>query len=102
MTVWSWLEEKEAKAGAFEPDGKRVPVVAFDLEAPGLTTFDALCCARGHRGVVDFVSKYSGTAAAPDVADHIVACDLGDTRSWVMSASDNASPSYTERLASID
>lgn len=51
--------------------GRRVLVVDFDLEAPGLDTFPALCPEGHQRGLVDYVVEYLDTDQAPDVRDFV-------------------------------
>ena len=66
--------------------GKRVLIVDFDLEAPGLDTFELLRPATGAEsdddgipdrgepvpGIVDFVEAYLETGEAPDVRDFVI------------------------------
>ena len=47
--------------------GRRVLVVDFDLEAPGLDTFSILRTRKKHPGIVDFVMEYLDTGRAPEV-----------------------------------
>ncbi len=47
--------------------GRRVLAVDFDLEAPGLDTFNILGTRRKRLGIVDFVSEYLDTDRAPEV-----------------------------------
>ena len=46
---------------------RRLLLVDFDLEAPGLDTFDLGRPPRPTPGVVDFVSAYLWSGRAPDV-----------------------------------
>ena len=58
---------------------RRVLVVDFDVEAPGLDTFDVLRTREEVPGVIDFVTRYLGSGQAPDVAEYIGECpDIGD------------------------
>ena len=47
--------------------GRRVLVVDFDLEAPGLDTFDVLRPRTPAPGIIDFVGEYLASGQAPDV-----------------------------------
>ena len=47
--------------------GRKVLAVDFDLEAPGLDTFDVLRSPSASSGLVDFVSEYLATGEAPDI-----------------------------------
>ena len=51
--------------------GRRVLLVDFDLEAPGLDTFPALRPEEALRGLVDYVAEYLETDQAPDVRDFV-------------------------------
>lgn len=51
--------------------GHRVLVVDFDLEAPGLDTFDLLRSETQVPGIVDFVGEYLTLDQAPDVSRFI-------------------------------
>ena len=83
--------------------GKRVLVVDFDLEAPGIPSYGPLSCARGRPGVVDYIHRYLETAECPNVADYIVHCPLDEQHSvWVLPAGDNTKSYYSERFSSID
>jgi|APFEC2959095171_1045051.scaffolds.fasta_scaffold00023_32 MinD-like ATPase involved in chromosome partitioning or flagellar assembly len=83
--------------------GKRVLVVDFDLEAPGIPSFDLFRCAGARPGVVDYVCAFRDTGRAPDVADFIVKCDHTDTPPvWLMPAGRHTQPGYAEKLYSID
>ena len=51
--------------------GRKVIAADFDLEAPGLDSFDLLRPKNPSRGIVDFVLHYRDTGEAPDVADFL-------------------------------
>lgn len=83
--------------------GRRVLVVDFDLEAPGIPSYDPFTEARGKPGLVDYIHHYLETNEAPSVADYITRCTVaGDSSIWVMPAGDNTSSEYSERFATID
>jgi MinD-like ATPase involved in chromosome partitioning or flagellar assembly len=50
--------------------GRRVLLVDFDLEAPGLDTFPLLRPKTPTKGMVDFVTEYCATGVAPDFSDY--------------------------------
>lgn len=82
---------------------KRVLIVDFDLEAPGVPSYGPLTAASGKPGIVDYVHEYIRTNEVPDVTDFIVPCSLGEGQQvWVMPAGDNTAPDYTQRFGSID
>lgn len=83
--------------------GRRVLVVDFDLEAPGVPSYFGLNAARGRPGIVDYIHEYLEKQAAPDASRYIVECTVDDAASiWVMPAGDNSRPEYSDRFASID
>jgi MinD-like ATPase involved in chromosome partitioning or flagellar assembly len=81
--------------------GKRVLVVDFDLEAPGIPSFEQFRQADSRPGVVDYVCAYRDTGRAPDVRDFIVHCADEDSI-WLMPAGRYTQPGYAEKLYSID
>ena len=83
--------------------GRRVLVVDFDLEAPGLDTL-SLPHPKAHvPGVVEFVTQYIQTGESPDVAKFVYEADgvgRDGGRLWVMPAG-IADDSYSSRLNAI-
>ncbi len=61
--------------------GRRVLLVDFDLEAPGLTTYDALRQEAESPGIVEYVTEYLRTGESPEVARFIYPVDLAKVRS---------------------
>ncbi len=84
--------------------GRGVLVVDFDLEAPGLDTFDVTTPRDPVPGMVDFVSEYLDSGQAPDAARFVseTPADFGDTggRLWIMPSGRHAT--YAQRLSQID
>ena len=54
--------------------GRRVLAVDFDVEAPGLDTFDVLRPQKEVPGVIDFVTQYLDSGMAPDASGFIGRC----------------------------
>lgn len=81
--------------------GKRVLVVDFDLEAPGIPSFEQFRQAESRPGIVDYVCAYRDTGQAPDVNEFITPASDGDSL-WVMPAGRSSQPGYAEKLYSID
>jgi MinD-like ATPase involved in chromosome partitioning or flagellar assembly len=81
--------------------GRKVLIVDFDLEAPGISTYKPFACLTDAKGVVEYVSEYIETAAAPNAEDFIVASKLGDANIWAMPAG-KRNREYAIRLSSID
>jgi MinD-like ATPase involved in chromosome partitioning or flagellar assembly len=84
--------------------GSRVLIVDFDLEAPGLDTFNLAGPGPEALGVVDFVDRFRTTGIAPDIKDYVHRASIDDQHSdglWVMPAGKQDS-GYAFRLASID
>ena len=84
--------------------GGRVLVVDFDLEAPGLETFNLPRSERlPTKGVVDFILTYSAEGKAPDVKDFLYRSVIPDTKGelWVMPAGVQ-DDQYSARFNSID
>src|SRR5262249_41021891 len=53
--------------------GRKVLLVDFDLEAPGLETFERLRPPQPHPGLVEYVTEYMRSKRSPDVRDYIYA-----------------------------
>ena len=68
--------------------GRRVLIVDFDLEAPGLDTFNLPQPQTPTKGLVDFVSEYLKTSEAPDVSEFLYRSPIVGTKGqlWVMPA----------------
>jgi cellulose biosynthesis protein BcsQ len=58
-------------AVALASAGRRVLLVDFDLEAPGIPTFELFSSVTDTPGVVDYISDYLSTSHAPDVRNYI-------------------------------
>ena len=83
--------------------GRRVLLVDFDLEAPGLDTFDLLRPAEPTPGLVDFVTEYRKTHAAPDVTNFVYEPSHPNLAAniWVMPTG-KQDADYGRRLSAID
>jgi MinD-like ATPase involved in chromosome partitioning or flagellar assembly len=69
--------------------GRKVLVVDFDLEAPGLETFERLRPPQPHPGLVEYVTDYVRTKRSPDVREYIYSVDAIGKKNgqlWVMPA----------------
>lgn len=51
--------------------GRKVLVVDFDLEAPGLETYPHLRPPKPHPGVVEYVAEFGRTKQVPDLRNYI-------------------------------
>ncbi len=84
--------------------GRKVLLVDFDLEAPGIDTFPALIPDFPCSGVVDYISDYLSSGAPPDFAKYHYQANCvqsGDGKLWVMPAGKRTSD-YGEKLSNID
>ena len=84
--------------------GRKVLLVDFDLEAPGIHTFGALSPEEPARGVVEYVTDFMATQSAPDVRQYTYEKpELGGEggRMWIMTAG-RGNDDYRQRLASIN
>ena len=83
--------------------GRRVLAVDFDIEAPGLDTFDVLRPRDEIPGVIDFVASYLDSGQAPDATNFIGECpDLGEQGGglWIMPSGRNET--YAANFNQID
>ncbi|MDI6448847.1 ParA family protein [Anaerobaca lacustris] len=84
--------------------GRRVLLVDFDLEAPGLDTFGMLRPSEKQPGIVEYTSNFLESGVAPDVRNYVYeAHGVGreDGRLWVMP-SGMSDHQYGHRLSRID
>ena len=84
--------------------GRRVLVVDFDLEAPGLDTFDLSRPPGTTPGVIDFVSAYTDTGQAPEVANFVFESEgIGNDQGalWIMPSGAQCD-SYAKTYAEMD
>jgi MinD-like ATPase involved in chromosome partitioning or flagellar assembly len=82
--------------------GRKVLIVDFDLEAPGLDTFRLKKPKSTYEGIVDFVLCYRKTRQVPDVKDYLYEAVTGShSKIWVMSAG-KQDRSYDDKFRSID
>lgn len=80
---------------------KRVLVVDFDLEAPGIQTYEPFSNGAIQLGVVDYVTNYMQNRIAPVAADYVVQREIGEYPIWLMPAGAHDG-AYGSRLNSID
>jgi len=84
--------------------GRRVLIVDFDIEAPGIDTFEFLKSKECHIGIVEYASEYISTRIAPDARDFIYeVLGVGQRggRMWIMP-SGKCDDEYPRKLRSID
>src|SRR6267142_493722 len=81
--------------------GKRVLLVDFDLEAPGIQTYNPFSGGPDALGVVDYVTSYVESGIAPDVREYVSTYKLNGNSIWLMSAGRHDG-AYARRLNSID
>ena len=83
--------------------GRRVLAVDFDLEAPGLDTFEAMQPSEQVPGIIDFVSEYVASGQAPEASRFISeASDVGQRAGglWIMPS--GRPETYAANLQQID
>lgn len=83
--------------------GKKVLIVDFDLEAPGLGSFSLLQPPKATLGLVDYVTEFLESGKSPDIRDYVYESKLnGDLKGqlWVMPAG-RSDGGYANRLSTI-
>jgi cellulose biosynthesis protein BcsQ len=91
-------------AFALAQSGRKVVLVDFDLEAPGLTTFDRLRPDRPRPGVVEFVGRYLDTGVVPELDEFVFEANNTEAipgKVWVLPAG-KEDLSYRRTLAQIN
>lgn len=84
--------------------GRRVLLVDFDLEAPGIDTYPLPKPIAPAPGIVEFVGDYMATSEVPDASRYMYECPtVGKQggRLWVMPAG-RQDDTYAKRLNEID
>ncbi|MGF6240363.1 MinD-like ATPase involved in chromosome partitioning or flagellar assembly [Paraburkholderia sp. GAS38] len=84
--------------------GRKVLIVDFDLEAPGLRSFNFQSVVPTCPGIVEYVSTYIETQVAPDVQNYVYQAHSfpeTDGSIWLMPAGLEDS-GYEQRFASIN
>jgi MinD-like ATPase involved in chromosome partitioning or flagellar assembly len=83
--------------------GFTVLIVDFDLEAPGLDTFNLTVPKKPTKGIVDFVIEYLETNEPPDISEFVYRCTIPKATGqlWVMPAG-ASNDQYDTRFKSID
>jgi tetratricopeptide (TPR) repeat protein len=75
-------------AAMLAKEGRRVLLIDFDLEAPGLDAFEGLGCIKGQSGVVEYVADYLSTGKPSPVIDFVHECIPASThlrgKLWLM------------------
>ncbi len=84
--------------------GRRVVLIDFDLEAPGLDSFHEFKSVIAKPGVVEYVTEFERTKRAPDISQFVHRCELeGELRGklWIMPAG-RKDPSYNTCRVNLD
>ena len=84
--------------------GRKVLVVDFDLEAPGLETYNHLRPPKAHPGLVEYVTEFRRTYEVPNLLNYLYepkATGKEGGRLWVMPAG-RRDRAYRNALASLD
>lgn len=90
-------------AFALVTEGKKVLVVDFDLEAPGLDTFALPNSPNKNQGVVDFVCDYIKTGIVPEINEYAFRSSTDDSSGgelWLMPAG-RRDEKYSDLMNSI-
>lgn len=80
--------------------GRRVLIVDFDLEAPGLDTFPSLRTKRNSRGLVEYVLDYLETDQGPAVSDFVAESSV--VENLLVMPSGAIDQGYSANFAQID
>lgn len=83
--------------------GKKVLIVDFDLEAPGIPTFALTVPKSETRGLVEYIVDYRTSGVSPDVRDYVYpAHKLESGGELIVMPAGRHDGSYSQRLNSID
>ena len=87
-------------AAQYALSGKRILLVDFDLEAPGLDTFDSLQFSSNTPGIVDYVQKYLKENRVPNIFDYVTQSKFND-HMYLMPSGD-PKQNYARKAFQID
>ncbi len=92
-------------AAALARSGRNVLVVDFDLEAPGLDTFNLPrpLESGSMKGLVEFIDEYVKSGIAPDVSDFVYKSSISSASGqlWIMPAG-NPGTEYDQKFKSVN
>ena len=81
---------------------KKVLIVDFDLEAPGISSYNSFREINCVVGLVDVVERYAETGRAENINEYIQKARIGNDEVWVLPAGNHNSPQYGPRFSGID
>ena len=84
--------------------GRRVFMIDFDLEAPGLDSFHELGVEGKQQGVVEYAHEFQKTKIAPDIQPYVQECKFPTPvrgKAWLMP-SGKKDGAYNKQRASVD
>lgn len=83
--------------------GKKVLLVDFDLEAPGIPTFALTAPKEEVPGLVEYITEYRRSGVAPDASQYLYsAVSFGNRGELVVMPAGRHDRSYSQRLNTID
>jgi MinD-like ATPase involved in chromosome partitioning or flagellar assembly len=83
--------------------GKKVLIVDFDLEAPGIPTFALTAPKKESPGLVEYIEKYKSTCEAPNAVEYIYSAHEFDSGGEILVMPAGIHNfNYSSRLNSID
>ncbi len=84
-------------------ESKKVLIVDFDLEAPGIPTFALTAPKHECPGIVEFVNQYRSTGVTPNVGDYVYSANKFNSGGEILvMPAGTHNGSYSSRLNSID
>ena len=84
--------------------GRRVFMIDFDLEAPGLDSFHELGVEGKKQGVVEYAHEFQKTKIAPDIEPYVQECKFPKPvrgKAWLMP-SGNKDETYNKKRAAVN
>ena len=83
--------------------GKRVFILDFDLEAPGMDSYNLWKSSEPHQGIVEYIAAFTKSGQVPPIRDYVVDANMPGTvdRLFVMPAG-KKDESYQAELGRLD
>ena len=92
-------------AALLAQQGRRVVLIDFDLEAPGLDSFPEFDSIRSKPGVVEYTDDFLTTKRMPEVSKYVHRCPFdksGEGEIWLMPSGDKGSSSYNRQREQLN
>ncbi len=82
--------------------GKRVFIIDFDLEAPGVDSYEAVAARNNLPGLVEYISAFTATGKVPDIRDFVSEAMAGTAGKVLVMRGGRKDEEYKTALGMLD